>query len=89
LLSIREGNRRLDTPRTVLGGVGVATGIVVLKAGIQILGEPDVEMRGIAFGPQDVDVEEAGVHCVPCPPTFREARNFGAAAFARPWRAEP
>ncbi|HRR57303.1 MAG TPA: hypothetical protein P5057_10080 [Acidobacteriota bacterium] len=56
------------------------------QTSIQILGESDEEVRWGAFGSQDVDVEEAGFHRVPGPPSL--LRNYDAAAFARRWRDE-
>ncbi|MDZ4197930.1 MAG: hypothetical protein U1E27_01450 [Kiritimatiellia bacterium] len=35
---------------------------MVHKPGIQVLGETGVEVRRIALGSQDVDVEEPGFH---------------------------
>jgi len=44
----------------------VAAGIVVDETGFKVLSETDVETRWLACGPQDVDVEEAGLHRAPC-----------------------
>ena len=73
----------------VLGRVGIAPGVVVRKAGFQSFREPGAEMGWIACGSQDVDVEKPVFIGVPSrsPPSL--LRNFGAAAFARPRRAEP
>jgi hypothetical protein len=61
LLAIREGDGGLDAPGGVFGGMGVAAGIVVGKAGFKILGEAGVEVERFLNCFQDVDVEE-GLH---------------------------
>jgi hypothetical protein len=67
----------------------------MIKSPLQIFGQACVEMRRITLAPQDVGIEIASFHGVNLllrwcaangPPSC--LRHYGAAAFARRWRAE-
>ncbi len=46
----------MEGPIGALGGVALRGGLVLLDAPFQVLRGADVVLRGIAFGPEDVDV---------------------------------
>ena len=89
LFSVRIGNGRLQTPRTVLRRVRIASGVVLRDPTFKILSETNVEMRRFAHRPEDIHVEVSGFHAWRADSSHHRFQSSLACRLAKPSEQVP